>query len=207
MRLSIDTSFRAIFLLLATIVSCYALGHYWIYLDTTDNFAAKYRSLNLLLVYSHFIGAGMALLLGALQLFIKKGSRLHRRLGLGYCLAVLAGAIGAGYLSFFADGVPWTGLGFFTLDVIWLYVTFRALREAQARNIQSHRRWMIRSLALTAAAISLRLQLPLLMPLWGFEASYLIVAWSSWLGNLAIAESYLYVTTRTKTHLTGNLSS
>jgi Predicted membrane protein (DUF2306) len=48
---------------------------------------------------------------------------------------------------------------------------------------------MIRSFALTAAAITLRIYLPLL-PLTGlsFSTSYRIIAWACWVPNLFVAE-------------------
>ena len=52
-----------------------------------------------------------------------------------------------------------------------------------------HRRWMIRSYALTAAAITLRLYLPLLSHLGiPFDMSYPVVAWLCWVPNLLFAE-------------------
>jgi len=199
-------SFKSLFLLLATIVAGYALGHYWIYEGTFNGMSPKFRSLNSILVYSHFIGGAVALFLGAIQLFTRRGSSWHRRLGLGYCLGVLVGAIGGGYLSFFADAGPYTNIGFFTLAILWPYCTYRALQHARARQIEHHRRWIIRSLALTAGAITLRIELPLFTQFMSFETSYLIVAWSSWLGNLFIVELYLRYTSRTFIHPKGNLS-
>lgn len=199
-------SFKSLFLLLATIVSAYAVGRYWIYADAPDGMAIKFSAMNTVLVYSHFIGASVALFLGAIQLFTGKGSHWHKRLGIGYCLGVLVGGIGGGYLSFFADAGPYTNIGFFTLAILWFYCTFRALQYARLRHIEQHRRWIIRSLALTAAAITLRIELPLLTLALSFETSYLIVAWTSWLGNLLIAELYLHYTPRHLTFSKGNLS-
>ena len=56
-----------------------------------------------------------------------------------------------------------------------------------------HRCWMIRSYALTFAAVTLRLELPLFFIFGGMEypvaSSY--VAWLCWVPNLFIAELYL----------------
>lgn len=206
MPVSLQTSFKSLFLLLAIAVSAYALGYDWIYANATQGIAAKFKSLNRFFVYCHLIGGALALSLGAIQLFSKQGSRWHRRLGISYCLAVLIGGIGGGYLSFFADAGPFTGIGFFILAVLWLYSTFMAYSHARARRIEQHRRWIIRSIAITAAAISLRIELPILITFWGFETSYLIVAWSSWIGNLLLAEIYLYLSSRTLSLSKGNFS-
>ncbi|GGY86680.1 hypothetical protein GCM10011613_34810 [Cellvibrio zantedeschiae] len=204
MRAPLQTSFKSLFLLLALLISLYALGYDWIYANATQGIAVKFKSLNRFFVYCHLIGGALALSLGAIQLFSKQGSRWHRRLGIGYCLAVLIGGLGGGYLSFFADLGPSTGVGFFILALLWLYTTFMAYSFARARQIVQHRRWIIRSLAITAAAISLRIELPIFAMLWGFETGYLIVAWSAWIGNLALAEIYLYLSSRTLPLSKGN---
>ncbi len=207
MHISLLTSFKSVFLLFAIIVSLYALGYDWIRAHATDGIPLKFKSLNFALVYSHLVGAAFALSLGGVQLFTRKGSRWHRHLGISYCLAVIVGGIGGGYLSFFAEQGPSTGLGFFILDILWFYTTYMAWRSARAHQVVRHRRWIIRSLALAAAAISLRLELLLFTQFWSFETSYLIVAWSCWLGNLIFVEIYLYLNARTVPHLQGNLSN
>lgn len=209
MLLSTQNAFKGLFFLLAAAVSAYALCHYWIYSDEADGIAEKFKSLNSIFVYAHLVGGAAALLSGAAQLFTAKGSRLHRQLGIGYCLAVVIAGIGGGYLSFFAEHGPSTGVGFFILDVLWFYTTFMAVRAARTHQTARHRRWIIRSLALTAAAISLRIELLLYTLVWNFETSYLIVAWSCWLGNLLLAEVYLFYTSlklTTTNFPKGNLS-
>ena len=60
------------------------------------------------------------------------------------------------------------------------------------RRFDDHRRWMIRSWALTLAAVTLRLYLPAVMILdWPFLPWYRAIAFLAWVPNLAIAELYL----------------
>ena len=199
---------KILLLILALAVSAYALGYYWIYSGSDEGFIVKFRTLNPFLVYAHFIGGGLALSLGAIQLWSKRPSRLHRWLGRAYCICVLVGAIGGGYLSFHSHLGAITGLGFFILDVLWIYTTFIALRFALMRQFEAHRRWILRSFALSCAAISLRVLLPLLSLVFSFETSYALVAWLSWSINLVIVEIYLYFTyTRAKAPTFGNLAS
>lgn len=206
MPVSLQTSFKSLFLLLAVSISVYALGYDWIYAHATEGIAVKFKSLITVFVYGHLIGGGLALSLGAIQLFTKQGSPWHRRLGISYCIAVLIGGIGGGYLSFFADVGPSTGVGFFILAIIWIYSTYQAYRYARSHQREDHRRWIIRSLAITATAISLRIELLIFTQFWSFETSYMIVAWGSWIGNLLIAEIYLSMTSRSHTPPKGNLS-
>lgn len=203
-----DYTVKVLLLILAFAVTAYAFSYYWIYSGNDNDLAVKFRTLNPMLVYAHFIGGGLALSVGALQLWSKRPSRLHRWLGRVYCLCVLVGAIGGGYLSFYSYLGPTTGLGFFIADVLWLYTTYIALRFALARQFDAHRRWILRSFALSCAAISLRVLLPALSLVFSFETSYALVAWLCWSLNLVLIEFYLYYTsTRAKALTLGSLNS
>ncbi len=199
---------KILLLILALAVTAYAFSIHWIYSGSDNDLVVKFRTLNPILLYAHFIGGGLALSLGAIQLWTKRPSRLHRWLGRAYCLCVLVAAIGGGYLSFYSHLGAITGLGFFIADVLWLYTTFIALRFAMNRQFDAHRRWILRSFALSCAAISLRILLPLLSLVFSFETSYALVAWLCWSINLVIIEIYLnYTLTRAKAPTTGSLSS
>jgi len=73
--------------------------------------------------------------------------------------------------------------------VLWLTSTGIAYRHIRARNQPAHRRWMIRSYALTFAAVTLRIYLPL-SQVYGipFEPAYQTIAWMCWVPNLVVAE-------------------
>ena len=81
-------------------------------------------------------------------------------------------------------------MGFTGLAVLWLGCTGFALRAILQRRMQDHRDWMIRSYALTFAAVTLRLWLPLLTQASGveFTEAYVTVSWLAWVPNLLIAE-------------------
>jgi Predicted membrane protein (DUF2306) len=56
----------------------------------------------------------------------------------------------------------------------------------------AHQRWMIRSYALTAAAITLRIYLPLSLAFhWPYSIAYPAIAWLCWIPNAVAAEAYL----------------
>ena len=84
---------------------------------------------------------------------------------------------------------PVAGSGFFLLALVWLGTTGAAYVAARKRDFDSHRRWMIRSAALTFAAVTLRLYLGLTMagglP---FDPSYTVIAWACWVPNLIAVE-------------------
>jgi hypothetical protein len=68
-------------------------------------------------------------------------------------------------------------LGFVGLALGWLYTGLRAYLAMRARNVVSHRRWMVRDFALTFAAVTLRLWLPAATASGiAFELAYLVAA-------------------------------
>ena len=66
--------------------------------------------------------------------------------------------------------------------MIWLTTTAIALGHIKAHRIAEHRRWMLRSFVLTAAGITLRLQIGIgnafEVPI---DQYYTSLAWTSWL--------------------------
>ena len=143
----------------------------------------------------HAACAGIALLAGPFQFLgtlRRRWPRFHRRMGWLYIGSVALGAAFALPLILHAGFGPISGAGFLTLDIVWLLTTVIALRWAIKLRFDLHRRWMLRSYALAAAAISLRIILPLsaIMGL-PIAPSYRTIAWLCWLTNLAIVETWL----------------
>lgn len=81
----------------------------------------------------------------------------------------------------YAYGGAVTKLGFGGLGVALLTTTAMALFEIRRGNVAAHREWIIRSYALMFAAVTLRIELPLLIATFGgFDPGYRIVAWLCW---------------------------
>jgi len=141
----------------------------------------------------HVLGGGLALLAGGFQFSTRLRTRapgLHRWLGRCYLVVVLFGAIGGAALATMATGGLVARVGFFTLAILWLWSGTAAYVAIRARDIDSHRRWMVRNFALTFAAVTLRIHLPVLTAGFGysFEVAYPVVAWLAWVPNLILAE-------------------
>ncbi|WP_218044374.1 DUF2306 domain-containing protein [Kiloniella laminariae] len=145
---------------------------------------------------AHVLGSLIALLIGPWQFIGGLRNRwpgLHRWTGRLYMLAVLVGGVGGFIVAWTTLAGPVAVAGFATLSVLWLYVTGKGYQTVRAGRYVEHRRWMIRSYALTAAAITLRLGLPIAPALgYDFMTGYIIQTWAAWLINLAVAEFYLY---------------
>lgn len=145
-------------------------------------------------VIAHVGGGVTALALGSFQLITWRGPRRtwHRWSGRVYVLACLSSAIAGFWLALHATAGPIAGLGFGLLAVAWFVTTTQGWRKAVARRLEEHRRWMIRSLSLTFAAVTLRILLPL-SPLSGlpFETAYLAISFLCWIPNLLLVELWL----------------
>ncbi|WP_241525845.1 DUF2306 domain-containing protein [Pseudophaeobacter leonis] len=115
----------------------------------------------------------------------------HRWIGRGYGVAILLSGLGGLKMAIGTTSGPVAGLGFGLLALLWLGVTGRGIWLAMQGRIADHRRWMIRLGALTFAAVTLRLYLPLLFATLGEEAGYSLVAWVSWVPNALLAEWFI----------------
>ncbi len=143
----------------------------------------------------HAAGAATALLLGPVQFLPavrRRWPRVHRWTGRTYVAGCLAGGAYALVLAAGVSSGVTAGAGFGALGVVWMHVTSQGWRTARARQWPEHRRWMIRSFALTFAAVTLRIYMPLAGVL-GFDLmrAYPAIAWLCWVPNAVLAELYL----------------
>ena len=121
----------------------------------------------------------------------------HRRWGTIYTSAVLIGAstgfplaflmLGAATPATRRDFVPVVG-SFAALAVAWAVTTIIAWRRARERRLQEHRAWMMRSYALTLAAVTLRVIASFIVVLTGDVTLSVHASVLSWPLNLAVAE-------------------
>jgi uncharacterized membrane protein len=144
------------------------------------------------LLMLHAVSGGLSLLLGPWQFISGLRARrpgLHRGIGWAYVVAVGIGGISGLALAPQSMGGPVAHAGFGLLALALLGSTAMALRHAIAGRHTQHRRWMLRSFALTAAGISLRLQLGL-ATLAGVPVPevYTAIAWSCWLPQVLLLE-------------------
>jgi len=145
------------------------------------------------------VGAAATALLTAPVQFVPairaRFRRVHRWVGRVYAVSCVIGGAAGAILAFGASTGPISTAGFATLAVLWIAVTALAWRHARRRDFVAHRAWMLRSFALTFAAVTLRLYLPLLtiLPV-DFADGYRTISFLCWVPNLLAAE--LYVRTR-----------
>ncbi|MGE5704845.1 MAG: DUF2306 domain-containing protein [Clostridia bacterium] len=150
-------------------------------------------------LYSHIGTAVVAMLIGPVQLFWKpvgmRRLRLHRLLGYTYVLTITLSGLVSLYLAMHTLGGWKAGLGFLVLDLLWMVTTWISVRSILVNNVRAHKEWMLRSYALTFAAVTLRLWLPVLVLFFrgDFVSAYQLVAWVCWVPNLLLMEMVIRV--------------
>lgn len=147
--------------------------------------------------YVHVLSGMLAIVSGALQFFPGLRQRflsLHRIAGKTYAGAILlTGAPTGLYMAFYATGGAAASAGFVLMSVLWFYTTWMGVRTVRQGNIAAHRKWMLRSYAVTFSAVTLRLWVPLLSLFadWQPLTVVVVTAWISWLFNLLFIEFYI----------------
>ena len=160
--------------------------------EQTMGFVAYHAQLRPIAFYAHVVFAPIALALVPFQLwrgFRERHGAIHRLLGRIYGMTVLLSGLGGLWMAATTTAGPIAALGFGLLAVLWLGTTVTGIRYAMRGDYHSHRQWMIRSIALTLSAVTLRLYLP--VPLatgLDFASAYAAIAWLCWVPNLLIAE-------------------
>jgi uncharacterized membrane protein len=143
----------------------------------------------------HVAGGVTALLLGPLQ-FVRRvrlrWPRVHRLSGRVYVAACLIAAPAGLMLALGTTAGAVAGAGFAIPALLWPLFTGLGWQAALQRRFAEHREWMLRSYAITANAITLRLMLPLAGVLgYGFFEAYRVIAWLSWIVTLAAFEAWI----------------
>ena len=144
----------------------------------------------------HVLGGVVALLLGPLQFVQRIRDRwpaIHRASGRIYVAACAIGAPAGFMLALGTTSGAVAAVGFAIPALLWPLFTYLGVKCAMDGRFTEHRTWMLRSYAITSNAITLRLMLPfaglaLHLP---FSSAYPVIAWLSWMTNLALFELYI----------------
>jgi uncharacterized membrane protein YozB (DUF420 family) len=109
----------------------------------------------------HVIFGAVALLTACLQIWPwlrRHHPAVHRRIGRIYVFGgVLPAGIAGLFIGAFTPYGPVAKVSNLLLAVLWLTFTITGWRMARQRRFADHRRWMIRSFALTASIITNRI--------------------------------------------------
>ncbi len=184
-----------LFALSCAAIAAHAFGYLYVEINLRNPFHRAFASAGVS-VPLHFFGAGLALLVAPLQWLggvRRRWPRWHRMLGWLYVLAVLLAGSAGLLLAPRAQGGWSTGASFLLLALLWLAFTAFAVIHAIRRRFEQHRRWMLRSVALTFAAVTLRIYLGFGIAALrlDFATAYLLAAWLCWTLNLLAVELWL----------------
>ena len=186
------------FVLFALAIGFYPAIYYFVDMHSQGLLASKPKELlnsNVwhTLFYVHITAGGLAMLTGWSQFSNRLRGRylnMHRFVGKVYVLSVLLSSCAGLYIAFFASGGIISVVGFGSLALLWLFTDIKAYTSIRKLQIDEHERWMIRNYALTFAAVTLRIWLPLATGLMHFDfiTSYRVISWLCWVPNLVVAE-------------------
>jgi uncharacterized membrane protein len=148
--------------------------------------------------YVHVFSSIFALAAGLTQFsdhLLKSYRNVHRIIGKIYVADILFINFPAGLImAVYANGLLPTKIAFVILDCLWFYFTYSAVAAVKRGDIAAHKRFMIRSYALTFSAITLRSWKIILM--YAFHPDpltlYMIDAWMGFVPNLLLAEWLIY---------------
>ena len=184
-----------VWIVLGTLVGFVSL--YAMLLFSVDAFGAeaakvRYHSMMLSSAAHIYLGA-VALLIAPFQIhavFRNRFLPIHKKIGYVYFVAVFISALGGLHMAINAKSTIVGDIGFALLAILWFITGLMGLVTIKQSRIEEHKQWMLRNVALTFAAISLRIELPLLIAVFGFSpaAAFEIVAWASWLPQLLLVE-------------------
>jgi len=153
--------------------------------------------------YLHVVFGGLALLLSPLQFVARLRERVprtHRIVGRLALASIVVGGLAGVVLSTTNLAGPVGTAGFGLLGALWVGFAATAFAAIRRGDVTAHRRWMVRTFALTYAAVTLRLWLGVLIGAQvsqgaaeqvAFDRAYAIVPFLCWVPNLLIAELYL----------------
>lgn len=140
---------------------------------------------------AHTVGGACALMLAPFQLLKPSKQKWHKVRGYLYVISVVFSGISGFYIAQDAYGGLSSVFALSLLAFMWLASTFIGIYKAISRQPEAHKKWMIRSVALTFSAITLRLISPILYEFFNLYTAQQIIYWSCWLINLTIAEYFI----------------
>jgi len=149
--------------------------------------------------YAHIFSSCIILFCGAFlfsNVVLRRFKKLHRYLGRLYVGLVLIVSAPSGLvMAVHANGGIKAQTSFVLLSVLWWLFTYKGFKTAVQGNFIAHRKWMMRSYALTLSAVTLRVMQMILGSYFYLDpvSQYIFVAWGSWMFNLFLIEFYFLI--------------
>ena len=152
-----------------------------------------------MLLYVHIACAMPAILFGPFLFSTtlrKERPNVHKTLGKFYVAGCMISAITVLPLAVANGGGLVGNIGFSVMGITWFTVTYFAYSSAINKDFISHRRWMMRSYALTFAFVHVNLTYKFILPyeIMSVGAVKAMQSMVSWQFNLLLVELYLEAT-------------
>lgn len=180
---------------LAVVISVFSLRYLTgnVSLAPVDLRASMLKNGSIFIAHAAF--AAVALFTGSLQFLDglrSKYPKVHPWTGRVYVVACMVGGLTALVIAPDVKSGEVATVGFSLLAVLWIGTTLAGWRFATTGKFASHKRWMMRSYGLTAAGISLRLQIAG-FALAGFSYTHVsdFLSFSCWVPTLLVIELWL----------------
>lgn len=147
--------------------------------------------------YIHIFAGSVCILTALVQFsryILKKTKKIHVWSGRIYVFVVLLlGAPTGLYMSFFAKGSFWERSLFLFMAAFWFYTTLKGLNTILRKEVLAHKTWMIRSYAMALTAVTFRVyHIAFYLLGWDHLANYELSLWISVLGNMLLAELFIF---------------
>ena len=191
------------FVIMTLMVIMPTVGHTLHSFDESLNFIIgdKQASNRSIFLFLHIVAALASILLGPALLFKQYRMKFpahHRLLGKIYVFSTLFSAVIVLPLSLTNSGGPYAQMGFTTMAILWIFFTWEGYRHARNKNFITHRRYMLRSYAMTFAFVHVNVTYPIFLVYVILEGQPLAIKMMqsvvSWSFNLLIVEIYLAAT-------------
>ena len=146
--------------------------------------------------YAHIFSSLIVMFSGAFlfsKYILQNYASIHRFIGKMYVgLVLLISAPTGMIMAFHANGGWPAKISFLILTPLWWWFTYKGYQTARSKNFTAHKKWMMRSYALTLSAITLRLCQLFIHQIISLDPTtqYILVSWGSWMFNLGVVEMY-----------------
>ncbi|CAM3098395.1 DUF2306 domain-containing protein [Paenibacillus lupini] len=153
----------------------------------------KHVSVWLKVMDVHIAGACVAMIAGLLNFsrWIRMNyAKVHRKIGYVYVTAVAVVDLTSGYMAPYSTGGKINSVAFNMVNIIWLAVTVIAIVKIRKKEVEAHRKWMIRSYAFVFTNMFIHVITSVMNKGFGitYTTSYTIAVYSTIILLLLIAE-------------------
>ncbi|GGE35944.1 hypothetical protein GCM10011391_13420 [Pullulanibacillus camelliae] len=157
-------------------------------------------------LHIHVIVACLAIVTGTINFLNKiqrKYRKFHRMNGYLYILAVFAVCGTSGYMAPYATGGRINSMAFNLMNIIWILMTITALIQIKRKQVNKHRKWMVRSYAYCFTNLLIKFLTFVLYDVLGmqYDMSYTSAILGTILLNYSLAEIVIRRVYRIPTHL------